>query len=415
MSAPTESRSADGLSRGAAALLRDRTFGPYFWGNLLSNCGTWFHNLAAAVVVYDITGSALLVGLVSVAQFAVTLVLAPYVGAVSDRVDRRRTLLGGQVVAISGAATLAGWTAAVGVEGLPGPWPVIAMTLVIGVGYAISIPAMQALVPALVPRADLDQAIALNTVTFNIARAVGPALAAAALLRFGAATVFAINAASYLALIVALLVISPRPAPRVATGGDGSVREGLRYVLADRNLTLLLLAVAAIGFGADPVNTLTPAIADRLGGGEGLVGLLVSAFGTGAALSALAVDWLRRRVGLARRARAGLALLGAGMVAVGVAGSAPVAAVALALAGSGYLLGLTALTTAIQQRVDEAVRGRVMALWSVAFLGSRPLAAVVDGALADLLSVPVALLAAGAVPLAAAVAVGALRRRHATA
>jgi MFS family permease len=381
-------------------LLVHRSFGPFFWGNLLSNCGLWFHNIAAAVVVFNLTGSALLVGAVSVMLFLATLVLAPYAGAVTDRVDRRRLMLAGQLIAFAAATSLAVWTAVVGAENLPGAWPVLAATGVIGVGYAFSIPAMQALVPALVDPVDLDGAIALNSVTFNIARALGPALAAATLVAAGPAVAFAVNATSYLGLLAALLWIRPRPV--AAEGrGDGSVREGLRYVRSQPAVGLLLLATAGIGFGADPVNTLTPPLAAELGGGDGLVGLLVSAFGAGAVLATTVAARLGRRYGQVRVGAAGMGGLVLGMVGLAAAPTAPAAVGALLLAGFGFLHAITGLTTAMQRAIPEGLRGRVMALWSMAFLGSRPLAAVLDGAIADAVSPRAGVLAAASVTLAA--------------
>lgn len=386
--------------RSTGGLLRDRTFGPFFFGNLVSNCGTWFQNVAAAVVVFNLTGSALLVGVVSVAQWAPSLVLSLWAGALTDRVDRRRLLLAGQVLAGVAAAGLALWTGLVGVQGLPGPWPILGAAVLIGIGFAFSTPSMQALVPALVPPADLDLAIALNSATFNVARAVGPALGAATLATLGAATTFGINAASYLVLVGMLLAIRPRPT-RVDVRADRSIRAGMRYVKADPTSVGLLVGIAALGFGTDPVNTLTPPLAHELGGGDRLVGLLVSAFGAGGVAATLIVGRLRRRWDQRALGLAGLIGLGLGMLGLSASPSPATALAALALAGIGFLLAVTALTTRLQHRIPEELRGRVMALWAIAFLGSRPLAALVNGALADLLSPHRATAAAAAIPLAA--------------
>ena len=396
--------------RSTGGLLRDRTFGPFFFGNLVSNCGTWFQNVAAAIVVFNLTGSAVLVGAVSVAQWVPSLALSLWAGAVTDRVDRRRLLLAGQLLAAAAAAGLAVWTGLVGVQGLPGPWPVVGAAGLIGIGVAFSTPAMLALVPALVPPGDLDLAIALNSVTFNVARAVGPALGAATLATLGAAATFGINAASYLVLVGALLAVRPRPI-RLADGNDRSIRAGMRYVRrTDPTSALLLAGIAALGFGTDPVNTLTPPLAHELGGGDQLVGLLVSAFGVGAVIAALIVGRLRRRWGQRTLGFTGLIGLGLGMLALAASPSPATALAALALAGIGFLLAITALTTRLQRRIPEELRGRVMALWSIAFLGSRPLAALLDGALADLLSPHRATAAAGVIPLATALLLW--RERH---
>ena len=399
-------------SRSSWELIRDRTFGVYFVGNLISNCGTWLQNVAAAVVVYDLTGSTAMVGAVSMVQFAASMLLSPWAGALSDRVDRRRLLIGGSVISVAAAASLALWTAAVGVEGLPGPWPILATATIIGIGWAISVPTMQALVPALVEPEDLDQAIALNSITFNLARAVGPALGAVALVSLGAAATFGLNAASYVVLIVTLLLIRPREVERTDHRGDGSVREGLRYVRSEPALFVLLIGVTALGFGTDPVNTLTPAMADVLGGSEALVGWMVSAFGVGAAATAFTVGLIRKKMSLGQMGVAGLLILTAGLFGFGVSTVIATTLVSLAVAGAGFLVALTGLTTELQRRVPEPLLGRVMALWAVAFLGSRPVAALLDGALGDLFGPRVAAGVAGVITASVAVWLWLARRRH---
>ena len=407
---------ADAVQRSSLSLVTDRTFGPYFWGNLISNSGTWFQTITAAVVIFQLTGSTTMVGLVSVMQFGVSLVLSPWAGALTDRVDRRALLLSSQALSLASAATLATWIGLVGVEGLPGPWPILAGCFVTGVGFAFSVPAMQALVPAFVEPEDLDSAIALNSATFNLARAVGPALAGVTLATFGPAVAFGVNALSFLALMGALAVIRPRTVERDAGTDGGRVRDGIQAVRRDSVLVLLLLSTAAIGIGTDPIHTLSPALAARLGGGEQLVGWLVSAFGIGAGITALFVGRLRTRLDHRILAVTGLTGMGAGMIGLGGAvallDSVPAAVAVLLVAGSGYLIAVTVLTTLIQQRVDEHLRGRVMALWSVAFLGSRPLAALIDGGVADLVGAPFAAAVIALVPLTTAQV---LRRRLATA
>ena len=391
--------------RGAGALLVDRTFGPFFAGSLVSNAGNWFQNLAASVVVYRLTGSNTLVGVVSVLQFAATLVLSPWAGVAGDRHDRRRLLILAQVISFVGAGGLALAVGILGIDGLGGPAPVYAATVVIGVGYALGVPMIQALVPQLVASRDLDGAIALSSVTFNLARAIGPALAGALIAAAGAGAAFGVNAASFLVFIVVLLVIRPRPV-EIAPGtddGDRSLRGGLRWAREDAVAVPVLLATLALGWASDPVNTLSPAVADHLGHSDAFVGALVSAFGAGAAVTALVVERVRLRLGTLASTQLGFALVAVGLVGLGLTTVDAGALVALALAGAGFLLGVTSLNGALQRRVPESLRGRVMALWSVALLGGRPFAALVDGRTADLTSVTVALCVAGVVPLVAGV------------
>jgi MFS family permease len=309
-------------------------------------------------------------------------------------------LIAGQSVALVGALGIAITTAVVGVDDLPGPWPIYLGTLVIGTGVAFSIPAMQALIPALVEARDLDRAIALNGVTFNLARGIGPAIAGVILLEADASVAFSVNALSFAALIVAMISIRPRGRQARALG-DSSVGAGLRWVLADRRAVVLLGTMVAIGFATDPINTLTPPMAKEVGEGEGLVGLMVSGFGLGAVLAAFFVDPIRKRLGRERAASAGLATLAAAIAAFGFSEAPAHAVAAMAVAGAGFIVAITSVTTQLQDRVPDQVRGRVMALWGVAFLGSRPISAAIDGAVADLASPRAAALTMAAAALAA--------------
>lgn len=400
-SIPADDDVADPGPRPTYRLLVDRTFGPFFVGNLVSNCGNWFQNLAAGIVVYRLTGSNTLVGLVSVLQFAATSLLSPWAGALGDRVDRRRLLMVAQAISLVGATGLAVAVAVLGVDGLGGPLPVYAATLVIGLGYAVSVPLIQALVPQLVPAADLEPAIALNSVTFNLARALGPALAGLVIAQAGAATAFGVNAFTFVVLLLVLLVIRPRTVER-APEVDGSVRAGFTWVREEGGALVLIVATLAVGVASDPVNTLTPAIAETFGRGDAFVGQLVSAFGGGAAVTALVIAQLRRRLSAQRLSQLGLVIVAVGIGGVGIAPTTWSALGALGVAGVGFLLSVTTLNSALQRAVPEDLRARVMALWSVAFLGSRPLAAVLDGVVADAVSIPAATTLVALAPLAAA-------------
>ena len=396
---------SEGGGGGTLALLRDRVYGPFLVANLVSNCGSWTYNVVAAVVVFDLTDSALATGAVTACLWFASLALQPWVGALTDRYDRRRMLIFGQSIALTGAVAMTITAIAVGVDDLPGPWPVYAATLVIGVGVSFSMPSMQALIPSLVPGDVLDQAIALNAVTFNLARAIGPALAGLILLQSDPAVGFALNAASYLGLLLVLVWIRPRREPHLAgKDEDHSVRAGLDWVLAERRRWLLLVCMMSIGFATDPVNTLAAPIAAQLEGGQGLVGAIVTAFGVGAVSVVGFVGKIRARIGRERAGAAGLAVLGAGIAGFSLA---PVVGLALAfmwVAGAGFIVAITSVTTQLQSLVPEELRGRVMALWGVAFLGIRPISAALDGAIADLSSPEVAGVVMAAAAVAASVA-----------
>ncbi|MFZ0015516.1 MAG: MFS transporter [Acidimicrobiia bacterium] len=373
-------------------LVRQPNFGPYLAANFTSNLGNWFQNVAAGIVVFQVTGSNTLVGTVSVLQFLATLVLSPWSGSMADRFNRRKLLILAQAISASGAVGLAIWVALSGVQGLPGVWPVLAATGIIGLGYAVGISAMNALIPALVDRPDLEDAIALNSASFTLARAIGPAVAGLVVAAAGAAWAFGINALTFLPLIIVLFVIKPRP---TNTGdGDRSVRAGFAYVSRRKSMLWLVLATLTVGWAGDPANTLAPAYADLFGLDEWFVGLQVAAFGAGAAASSLGVGAVRRRMTSESTTRLGMVLLGAGLLLFSLAPVPAVALIGLFVAGVGFLFGVATTNSNLQRRLHEDMRGRVMALWSMAFLGSRPLAAIIDGVVADLVSPRVGVLTA---------------------
>lgn len=364
----------------------------------------WVQNIAAAIVVFELTGSASAVGFVSVMQFGAEFFIAPWAGSMSDRFDRRRLLITGQLIQLVSTGVLTAWVLLAGVDGLPGPWPIYLTTLGLGIGAAISGPAGRALVPALVDPVDLDAAVALNSVPYTIARAVGPALGAGLVLAFGPAAAFGVNAATYGIFALVLVFVRPRPLQASAVA-DRSVRAGLGYVLRDRYVRRLLAGVAGVAFAVDPVITLMPAFAAQLGGDAGLVGMLASAFGIGAVVAIFLVPALRRRLGIQRLSVAGLSTIALAMLALSVTTSQLLALGFLVVGGAGFFTANATLATQVQRWVPEHLRGRVMALWGVAFLGSRPIAAMVNGMLADLVSTRVAIATAATVAVLSALLV----------
>lgn len=390
--------------RNLPALLLDARMGPYFVAGLVSSCGVWIHNIVSAIVVFEATGSATIVGLVSVLQFGPSLVLSPWVGVLADRVDRRLLLAGGQALGALSAATLAAVT-----WGRPiSATPVLIAAGAIGVSNAVIGPAGQALIPALVPRADLDRALTLQSLTFNVARAVGPAIGAAALLALGPAPAFAFNGVTYALLAVVLLTIRPLHRPAPAPTGERSVRAGLRFVRDDAVVRRVLLASALAAVAVDPVVTLTPALAQSLDGRETLVGAMVSAFGIGSLATIPFLSTAKDRLGLRAASMAAFGAFATGLLLAAWA-TVPIAAIAaFGIAGTGFLAATTSLTGMLQRLAPDHLRGRVMALWAAAFMGGRPFAALAVGAVADRVGVRTALAAVGLLTLSG---VALLRRR----
>jgi MFS family permease len=386
-------------------LIRDRNFAPYFVGNASSASGTWFQNLAASLLVYRLTHSAFLLGVLNFCNFVPVLLLAPWAGSAADRFDRRRLLLVTQLGSTAISAALAGLAWA----GLARVWVVIACAVVLGIGSAFAAPVSMALIGDLVPREQLGAAVALNSMTYNLARAVGPALAAVCVRTLGIPASFAVNAASYLVLVLALLVVSPAPR-RLAKRGEARLRDSLRLVRDEPRLLAFLLIVTVVGFASDPVNTESPAFAHAFGRPDTDAGYFIAAFGVGAVLAAFLVAG---RVADSRgRFIVLIGLLGGGMVAYSLVPWLPAAYIFLGVAGFGYLASNTAATSRLQLGVAESQRGRIMALWSVAFLGLRPIASLADGAIAGAFGVRTAGVSLAVPALAAAGAIYLLQRHN---
>jgi MFS family permease len=368
-------------SPGAWSVLRQRNFFPYFVGNACSASGTWFQNLAASVLVFRLTHSPLMLGVLNTCQFGPVLLLAPWAGRVADAFDRRRLLLVTQTIAacISGVLAVLVW------RGAAGTWTVIAFSTALGVVTAFAVPVQMALVGSLVRRDDLPHAVALNSMTYNLARAVGPALAALVIATLGIAPTFAINAVTFLALVAGVFLVSPAPVPPVRRTG---LRESLAFVREQPRLIGYLLIVMAVGMSSDPVNTEGPAIAHAFGYPAVWAGAVVGCFGLGAVMAALAP--VTGGVSSHRQMAATLYLFGGGIVAMALSPWFPLALAFLLCAGFGYLSSNAAATTRLQLGVREDQRGRIMALWTVAFLGARPLASLVDGAISAAAGVRVA-------------------------
>jgi MFS family permease len=260
---------------------------------------------------------------------------------------------------------------------------VTAIAFGFGVGVALAIPTMQALIPNMVPPDQLGDAIGLNALTFNLARVIGPAVAALALVTLGATWAFGINAASFYVLIAALVMIGKPPFQRIAEKPPGPIREGISYAWRHLRTRWMLLSIVAIGITLDPIITLSPALADRYGLNTGGAGWIVAAWGGGAVLTIVVGRTPIRYVTQHGLGWLGLLILAAGMVALGASTGMWTAVPSAALAGVGYITATMAFTTTIQQEVPEQLRGRVSALWTLAFLGPRAFAAIADGALAD--------------------------------
>jgi MFS family permease len=376
----------------------------YFAGQAVSLVGTWMQTVAQGWLVLQLSGSGTALGMVAAAQFLPVLLLGPYGGVLADRADKRRLLILTQAALGVLALTLGLLT----VTGAVRLWMVVALAVLFGVVNACDNPTRQAFALEMVGRDRVRNAVSLNSILVNTARAVGPAVAGLLIATMGTGTCFLVNAASYVAVLVALrgmdagaLLPSP-PAPR----GRGQVREGLRYVGSERGLLVPLMMLALVGTLAYEFSVVLPLLAhDTFDGGSGTYAMLTSAMGAGAVAGGLVV---------ARRARTGLGALtvaalgfGAAIALAALAPALPLAVIAMVLVGAASISFLATGNTTLQLTSDPRFRGRVMALWAVAFLGSTPIGAPIAGAVSDAAGARGGL-ALGAAACFAAAAIGAL-------
>lgn len=396
--------------------LRQRTFAAlavpnyrrYVQGQAVSMIGTWMQSIAQSWLVLQLTGSATALGIVIGLQTLPVLVLGPYAGVVADRLDKRRLMIGLQ----SGMGVLALVLGVLTISETVELWHVYVLAFLLGVGNCFENPARQAFVLEMVGPADLRNAVSLNSVLVNVARAVGPAIAGIVIATGGIGLCFLLNAASFVAVVVSLARLDvgaldrPVPTPRA----PGQLREGLAYVRRTPELAVPLLMMALVGCLAYEFQVVLPVVAqETFGGDASTYGFLTAAMGAGAVVGGLAVA-ARGRTGLGALAVAAAAF-GVAMLGAALAPNLAVALVAMALVGAASVAFLSTGNSTLQLASAPHMRGRVMALWAVAFLGSTPVGGPIAGFVSQHLGGRAGL-ALGAVACLVAAAAAALVARH---
>lgn len=385
--------------RSSASLALTWPVGGYVWARMAAYLGYWGFCTISAVAVFQQTGSLTMVGLVTVAQFVPQFVLTPISGVLADRGHVATQIVLSFMLTGTGSAVLGAWIIAAGsVQALPGAWPVLLASLVVGVGFAVGSSSTAAVLPSLVRADELGAAVALNSVPLMVARALGPAVGGVLALVAGPAS--ACLVAAGLNLGCGALLASMRLPQRLNDERDVSTGLGraVRHVWRDRRLLLVLLGVAAVGLAAEPSVTLAPAVAEQFGDARN-AGWVASAFGAGGVVGLVALGPLRRRVSHQVGASSGLALMGAGLLVVAV-GSLPAAILSgMFVAGLGMTVAHANLATLLQILAPAVMRGRITALWFLCWLGARPVGATMLGAVADTLGTGWALATVGAIAL----------------
>ncbi len=383
--------------------LRNRNFALLWFGLLISNSGSWMQLVAQGILVYDLTHSAFALGLVSFARAVPMMVVTPMGGVVADRVPRLRLLKVTQVTALCLALVLAVLTSA----GVVTVWQIALLSLLAGAVNAFDQPTRQALLPDLVRREDLTNAIALNSAAWQGAAMFGPALAGLTAGWIGIAGAFYANAASFLAVVIALFLMRGVPErsadARERRGLFDDLAQGLRYVRATRLVwTLLVLSAMASVFGRSYVQLLPAFAGAVLHVGPRELGLMMSAPGAGTLAGATALGAL----GDVRRKGAtligGMALFSVTLFLFSLSRSLSLVLVLLFLTGVTSIVFSTMLSSMLQLTVPGHMRGRVMSLLTVTFQGFGPVGALLIGSLADVIGTPRAIALAAALMAVAA-------------
>ncbi|HET7426665.1 MAG TPA: MFS transporter [Gemmatimonadales bacterium] len=363
--------------------LRHRNYRLFFAGQSLSLVGTWITRIATSWLVYRLTGSPLLLGVVGFCGQIPTLFLAPVAGVFVDRWNRHRVLIVTQVLSTVQSLALAALALA-GIITVP---QVLVLQIFQGVINAFDTPARQAFVVTMIEdRADLPNAIALNSTMVNASRIVGPSIGGVVIAAVGEGWCFLLDAVSYLAVIASLLAMRvPAQLPRTATTRVGEeLRAGLAYVTRFSPIGTVLLLLALVSTMGMPYTVLMPAVAAKvLHGGPHTLGLLMGAAGTGAVGGAVYLASRRSVLGLGRVIAIAVAVFGGGLVAFSQSRSLWLSLLLLPLVGAGFMVSLAASNTVVQTLVEEQLRGRVMAFYTMAFLGTAPLGSLLAGLLAS--------------------------------
>ncbi len=399
-----------GLSNAFPAL-RHRNFRLFWSGQCISLIGTWMQNVGQAWLVLQLTGSAWLLGVVSALQFAPMLFLALFAGVIIDRYPKRKILIATQTILMLQAFVLAGlvWAGAIRY------WQIVVLAVLLGLVTTIDHPARQAYVVELVGKTDLMNAIALNSSIFNAARVIGPAVAGLLMTFLSLSASFLLNGLSFIAVLAGLMLMSDPP--QIPQAGRHAsvlteVREGLRFARGSYSIasTLLLMAVVSI-FGIN-FNVLVPVFAQgELGQTAGGYGFLVSSLGLGALAGAITLATTSRsgpKTGSLRHSAMALGIL---LIFLGMQKLYWVSLLLLAFAGWAMIVFNASANTSLQMSTPDHLRGRVMSLFSLVFVGFSPFGSLYAGGLARLLGAGMTFVVSGAIVVALLVGAGFYRNR----
>jgi MFS family permease len=405
-------RAAIGLN--GLRALRHRNFRLFWSGQLISLVGTWMQTVAQAWLVLTLTNDPFMLGLVAAAQFVPVMVFGLFGGIVADSLPKRRTLVATQTTAMALAFILAALTAAGTVQ----VWEILVLALALGCSNAVDMPTRQSFVIEMVGREDVGNAVALNSAIFNAARIVGPAVAGLTIGAFDISIAFFLNGLSFVAVIVGLLAIRPaelRPVamtamPRTVRAVADTLGEGLGYVRRTRVVLLAVSVVGLVSLVGMNFGVVVPALArDVLGTGAEGYGFLMAASGVGSLASALGMAFFGRPT--ERVLVGGAVVLGVLEIGLALSRSMPLSLVCMFGVGAGGIAMAMTANTTIQLTVPDALRGRVMAVYTTVFAGSTPIGGLAFGAIAGAAGVATAVFVGGVIALAVGLVAAAIAWR----
>lgn len=398
---------ADSASRLPAVFraFKHRNFQLFFSGQIISLTGTWMQSVAQSWLVYRLTGSVALLGLIGFAgQFPVFL-LTSFGGAIADKYDRQRILVVTQTCSMIVAAILAG----LALTGTIAVWHLFVLASMAGVINAFDIPTRQSFVVDMVGKEDLLNAIALNSSMFNGARIIGPAIAGILVSAVGEAWCFLGNAVSYIAVITGLLLMRIMQKQAVASEGSAieKIKEGFGFAAKTAPVRALLLLLGLVSLMGMPYAVLMPIFAEEIlhGGVRGL-GILMGASGSGALLAALLLASRKSIRGLGRWVAISSGSFGVFLILFSFSRSFWLSALLLVPVGFSMMLQMASSNTLVQSMVPDELRGRVMAVYSMMFMGMAPLGALMAGSLAGIIGAPYTVVMGGAICIVGSIIFG---------
>jgi MFS family permease len=381
--------------------LKHRNFRLFFGGQFISLTGTWMQSVAQSWLVYRLTGSVVLLGFIVFASQIPVFLLAPIGGAIADRHNRRKILIITQTLAMIFASVLAILTLTETVQ----VWHLFIIAACFGTANAFDIPTRQSFVVDMVGKEDLLNAIALNSSMFNGARIVGPAIAGLLVAAVGEGWCFLLNALSYIAVLSGFLMMNVQTVIRPRTGSTFSnIVEGFGFVIKTPPIRALLLLLGLISLMGMPYAVLMPIFADKiLGGGSSTLGFLMGASGTGALAAALVLASRKSVFGLGRWVAFASAGFGVALILFSFSKIFWLSAILLIPVGFSMMTQMSSSNTLIQAMVPDELRGRVMSVYSMMFMGMAPLGALMAGSLASIIGAPATVALGGAVCIIGAI------------